>query len=165
MKYICTMAEYNFNEDIHVGEAGEKIIIRDLESLGLKFVSDNKNKTHDLIMSKPNGDEVSYEIKTDVFIKPDMDTGNMFIEFESRGFPSGIDITEAEWFVMFFQHIREAWYIRTKDLKKLLIDIQCKTTEMAGDLNSNTKGYLLNRYMYQKHFIVRRIPKTWINQN
>jgi hypothetical protein len=157
------MAEYNFNEDIHVGEAGEKIVIRDLESLGLKFISDNKNHTHDVIMEKQNGDMVSYEIKTDVLIKPDMDTLNMFIEFESRGNPSGISTTQAEWFVMFFKHLREVWYIRTKDLKELLAETNCRITEMAGDLNSNTKGYLLPRYVHQKKFIVRRIPKAWID--
>jgi hypothetical protein len=104
--------------------------------------------------------KVSYEIKTDVFCKPYLDTGNIFIEFECRGSDSGISVSEADWFVTYFQHFREIWYIKTDKLKKLIINNNFKKTELSGDLNSNTKGYLIPRYQFKKYFKVRTIKKN-----
>jgi hypothetical protein len=156
------MAEYDFNKDIDVGESGEGIVIRDLESIGLKLLSDNKDNKHDLLMDK-SGEQITYEVKTDVLTRPESDTTNMFVEFECRGNPSGIDTSKAEWFVTYFKHFRELWYIKTDELTTLLNDIDCKVIDQAGDGGSNTKGYLLPRYQYKDNFIVRKIPKTWVN--
>lgn len=156
------MAEYNFNKDIIVGEQGEKIVIRDLETLGLIFESDNKNNQFDLLMSK-DGREITYEVKTDVLVRPEADTANMFIEYECRGKESGIKVTKAEWFVTYFQHLRELWYIKTEDLINIIEENEFKTTEYSGDGDSNTKGYLLPRYQFKNNFIVRRVPREWIN--
>ena len=91
------MANYNFKEDIELGEQGEKVVIKDLERLNGKFINDNKDINYDLIMNMPSG-EVSYEIKTDVYCFPDNDTGNIFIEYECRGKSSGINATKANFF-------------------------------------------------------------------
>lgn len=159
------MANYNFKKDIELGEEGEYSVRLDLESVGGRFVEDNKNNSHDLIMEMPirNVSEhqlVTYEIKTDVFCRPDFDTGNLFIEFESRGKDSGIVVTKAEWFVTYFKHFREIWYIKSDDLRKLISDNQFKIHSDSGDLGSNTKGYLIPRYQFKKHFKVRVLPKN-----
>jgi hypothetical protein len=159
------MANYNFKKDINIGEAGEAIVKLDLESIGGVFISDNKDNKYDLLMDMPLRGEsgykkVSYEIKTDVFCKPYLDTGNIFIEFECRGSDSGISVSEADWFVTYFQHFREIWYIKTDKLKKLIINNDFKKTELSGDLNSNTKGYLIPRYQFKKYFKVRTIKKN-----
>jgi hypothetical protein len=159
------MANYNFKKDINIGEAGETIVKLDLESIGGVFISDNKDNKYDLLMDMPLRGEsgykkVSYEIKTDVFCKPYLDTGNIFIEFECRGSDSGISVSEADWFVTYFQHFREIWYIKTDKLKKLIINNDFKKTELSGDLNSNTKGYLIPRYQFKKYFKVRTIKKN-----
>ena len=158
------MANYNFEKDIELGEDGEKVVINDLESIGGRFINDNKNNTHDLTMEMPIRGSISYniinyEVKTDVFCRPDLDTGNIFVEFESRGKDSGISVTKADWFVTYFKHFREIWYIKTDELKKLISDNKFKTTEFSGDLNSNTKGFLIPRYQFKKYFKVRRIKK------
>lgn len=158
------MANYDFKKDINIGEAGEVIVRLDLESLGGLFISDNKDNKYDLLMKMPikNGSgykDVSYEIKTDVYCRPHMDTGNLFVEFESRGSYSGISVSEADWFVTYFEHFREIWYISTVKLKKLISDNNFKKTELSGDLNSNTKGYLIPRYQFKKHFKVRTVKK------
>ncbi len=158
------MANYNFNKDIEIGEDGEYVVRLDLESLGAIFVSDNKNNSHDLIMSTPEktGDgvkNVSYEIKTDVFCRPHLDTGNIFIEYESRGKDSGITVTTAEWFVTYFKHFNEIWYIKSNKLRELISENNFKTHTDSGDLGSNTKGYLIPRYQFKKHFKVRCINK------
>jgi hypothetical protein len=159
------MGNYNFKKDINIGEAGETIVKLDLESIGGVFISDNKDNKYDLLMDMPlrgksGYKKVSYEIKTDVFCKPYLDTGNIFIEFECRGSDSGISVSEADWFVTYFQHFREIWYIKTDKLKKLIINNNFKKTELSGDLNSNTKGYLIPRYQFKKYFKVRTIKKN-----
>ena len=151
------MGNYNFNKDLIIGEQGERTVAQDLESIGTKLITDNKNNSHDLIIEK-DGTQLKYEIKTDVFCFPQFDTGNMFIEFECRGKKSGIEVTTADWFVMYYKYLKEIWYIKTDELKKLINDNQFFETEFSGDQNSNTRGYLIPREKYKKHFIVRK-PK------
>jgi len=149
------MGNYNFNKDLIIGEQGERTVVQDLESIGAKLITDNKNNSHDLIVEK-DGTQLKYEIKTDVFCFPQFDTGNMFIEFECRGKKSGIEVTTADWFVMYYKYLKEIWYIKTDELKKLINDNQFFETEFSGDQNSNTRGYLIPREKYKKHFIVRK---------
>jgi hypothetical protein len=151
------MGNYNFNKDLIIGEQGERTVAQDLESIGAKLITDNKNNSHDLIVEK-DGTQLKYEIKTDIFCFPQFDTGNMFIEFECRGKKSGIEVTTADWFVMYYKYLKEIWYIKTDELKKLINDNQFFETEFSGDQNSNTRGYLIPREKYKKHFIVRK-PK------
>ena len=151
------MGNYNFNKDLIIGEQGERTVAQDLESIGAKLITDNKNNSHDLIIEK-DGTQLKYEIKTDIFCFPQFDTGNMFIEFECRGKKSGIEVTTADWFVMYYKYLKEIWYIKTDELKKLINDNQFFETEFSGDQNSNTRGYLIPREKYKKHFIVRK-PK------
>lgn len=161
------MANYNFNKDIEIGEDGEYVVRLDLESLGGIFISDNKNNSHDLVISVPeksgNGfKNVTYEIKTDVFCRPHSDTGNIFIEYESRGKDSGITVTTAEWFVTYFKYFNEIWYIKSDKLRELISENNFKTHTDSGDLGSNTKGYLIPRYQFKKYFKVRFIHKKLI---
>jgi hypothetical protein len=159
------MANYNFEKDIELGEDGERTVRFDLESVGGKFIGDNKDNSHDLIMEMPirsisEYKLVSYEVKTDVFCRPDLDTGNIFIEFESRGKESGISVTKAEWFVTYFKHFNEIWYIKSNKLRQLISENKFKTHNDSGDLGSNTKGYLIPRYQFKKFFKVRLVPKN-----
>ena len=158
------MAHYNFSKDLIEGELGEGVIIKDLESMGLQFKSNNKDNKYDISMMVPPKHKYpsickfpTYEIKTDVFCHPSFDTGNMFIEKECRGKPSGIEVTQAQWFVTYYKYFNEAWYIKTKNLKKLIMDNDFPITQNSGDVDSNTKGYLIPRNEYKNIFIVRTI--------
>tara|TARA_R110000868_G_scaffold29601_2_gene110131 strand:+ start:787 stop:1242 length:456 start_codon:yes stop_codon:yes gene_type:complete len=150
------MANYNFNKDLAIGEKGEKDVLFDLESMGGKFIDDNKDNCYDLLVEK-GGIQLKYEIKTDVYCFPQFDTGNMFIEFECRGKTSGVEVTKADWFVMHYKYLKEIWYIKTNELKELIKNNQFFKTEFSGDQNSNTKGYLIPREEYKEYFIVRKI--------
>jgi hypothetical protein len=152
------MANYNFNLDIKLGELGEDEVIKDLEALGAKFVSNNKDNKFDVMMNI-NGVNILYEIKTDVFCRPENDTGNIFVEYQCRGKHSGLLVTKAKWFATYFKHLREIWYIQTDVLKGIIMDNEIGKTEFSGDAGSNTKGWLVPRYQYKKHFIVRKVPK------
>ena len=127
------MANYNFNKDLAIGEKGEKDVLFDLESMGAKFIDDNKDNCYDLLVEK-GGIQLKYEIKT-----------------------SGIEVTKADWFVMHYKYLKEIWYIKTNELKELIKNNQFFKTEFSGDQNSNTKGYLIPREEYKEYFIVRSV--------
>jgi hypothetical protein len=155
------MANYSFNQDLTDGEKGESVVRRDLESTGAEFLNDNKDFKYDLSMIMPNGKEMKLEIKTDVLITPEKDTLNMFVEFESRGKKSGISVTEADFFVTYFANLREIWYISTNELIEIISENNFRKTQFSGDAGSNTKGFLIPRYQFKKHFKVRLVKEKW----
>lgn len=150
------MANYSFNDDIKIGEEGERDIIKYLESKGGKFLHDNKDNQYDFIMDF-NGSHIKYEVKTDVFCAPIFDTGNIFIEFESRNKPSGIAVTKAKWYVTYFIFLKEIWFIESDRLRKLIKENNFTETQFSGDNDSNTKGYLINRKSIQDNFIIKHV--------
>lgn len=144
---------YNFNKDISIGERGEDIVIKHLIKLGFKFLHKNKDYRYDYKMLF-NNKTISYEQKTDVYPK---NTGNIVIEFECRGKPSGISVTEADYFVTYFAHFGEVWNIRSNDLRKLINYLKPHVFNMAGDKGSNTKLYSLKKERVRKFFRVHKI--------
>ena len=172
-----TINDYNFKTDINVGEKGEKIISDFLVDHGFKLISDNKDNKYDLKMLTHNNVPTTLEIKTDIYCYPERtitlennltktiearDRGNMFIEKECRGKLSGISVTESKWYVTYFPYLQEAWFIRTSDLKNL-IDNNYFYVATGGDPGSNTKGYLIKRNFFKKHFKVKNIDKIWVD--
>jgi hypothetical protein len=147
------MANYDFKKDLIEGQEGEETIISFLEGKGNTLVSRCDTKTHDTIMNV-KGVDTSYEIKTDVYPK---DTGNIFIEFECRGKPSGIEVTTSDWFVTYFKHYNEIWFIKTKTLRKLISENNFYTTSNSGDSGSNTKGYLIKKQRFKQFFKVFKL--------
>jgi hypothetical protein len=100
------------------------------------------------------GKAKTFELKTDIYPK---DTGNLVIEFESWGEPSGISVTQADYFITYFPHFGEIWNIRTETLKKLIHYLSPKILEFAGDVGSNTKLYKLKKSRVRKFFRVHKI--------
>lgn len=155
------MAHYNFRKDIVDGEDGEKTVIAYLTSKYQgKMLSENKTSSHDVILElsdNPFGkNKVSFEIKTDLMITPTNDTGNMFIEYQSWGRPSGIVVCSAEWFIYHLKHFSEIWCIKTKKLLALYESGNYRSVQ-GGDKGSDTRGILINREKNRKHFIVESI--------
>jgi hypothetical protein len=153
------MAHYNFNKDIIEGEQGESFVTEWLCSqTNGKRLSNNKTNSHDVIIEFPERQNsiwsgiVSLEIKTDVLVSPSRDTGNMFIEYECRGKPSGISVTQADLFITYFKHLQEVWVIQTANLKELLTTYNFRSVTNAGDENSRTCGYLIPRMKYRQYF-------------
>jgi len=165
------MANYNFGKDLPVGEIGEESVKKFLtENYGASFIGKSEGKElkyWDIKFKFPNKSEVTYEVKNDVFIVPEkklpngfvargFDTGNIFIEFESRGKDTGINVTKADWWVNTFYYLNEIWFIKVSDLKKLIKENDFKQTEQSGDDGSNTRGYLIPRKQFKEKFIVKK---------
>mgnify|MGYP007089694410 CR=1 FL=1 len=145
--------QYEFKKDISTGVKGENQIRGILESRGFKFINSCQNNSYDLKMSY--GDkEYTYEIKTDVYPR---DTGNLVVEFESRGKSSGIAVTNADFFVTFFPRLGEIWNIRTEDLRGLISKINPVIFENSGDANSKTRLYKLKKSEVRQFFKIHSI--------
>lgn len=145
--------QYDFKKDIITGEQGQKFIREFLENKGFIYMDECNTNEYDLKMSY--GDKCyTYEIKTDVY---KVNTGNMVIEFESRGKPSGISVTKADFFVTYFPFLGEIWNISSDGLKKLIANIKPRIFEHSGDQNSNTKLYRLKKSEVIQHFKVHKV--------
>jgi hypothetical protein len=150
------MANLDFRKDLKLGNEGEESVIKFLETKGLKYISSNNDNKYDLKMGNYEN-ELTYEIKTDVKCAPLFDTGNIFIEFESRGKPSGIQVTQADWFVTYFKYLNELWFIKSEKLKELIQENDFPIFKDAGDIGSATHGYLIKRKDFKKYFYVCKI--------
>jgi len=150
------MANLDFKTDLKLGNDGEDIIINFLSKKGCKYIDSNHDNKYDLKMLK-NGVETTYEIKTDVKCAPLFDTGNIFIEYESRGKASGISVTKADWFVTHFLYLKEIWFIKSDKLRNLIQENNFPIFKDAGDIGSETHGYLINRKKFKQHFYVQKI--------
>lgn len=154
------MAHYDFNKDISEGERGEQIVVKQLEKLNFEFITDNKNYKFDAIMLYKDK-LISFEIKTDLLITKERETGNMFIEYECRGKDSGILTSRANMFVMYFPHKKKMWMISMRKLRELIAKNEFREISMAGDKGSNTKGFLLPRFKLVEHFKIYTIDYEW----
>jgi hypothetical protein len=150
------MANLEFKSDLKLGNEGEDVIINFLESKGHKYIDSNHDNKYDIKMLT-KGKETTYEVKTDVKCAPLFDTGNIFIEFESRGKASGIVVTQAKWFVTYFKYLNELWFIKSDELRTLITNNEFPIFRDAGDIGSATHGYLIKRKDFKKHFHVCKI--------
>lgn len=145
--------QLNFTQDIKTGEQGEAFIKEFLQALGFVYINNCKDISYDLKMSY-NGQEYTYEIKTDTY---ERDTGNMVIEFECRGKASGINATQADYFTYFFPRLGEIWNIKCENLRKLIEDTNPHIFKNAGDKGSGTKLYRLKKQDVRQYFRVHQV--------
>lgn len=140
--------QYDFKKDIVTGEKGQELVRKFLENQGMTFLEECNNSNYDLKMSGSKG-VFTFEIKTDVYPK---DTGNMVIEFESRGKASGINVTQADYFIYYFPAFNELWIAKVSKLKHFVKNNKLKIFEQAGDKGSNTRLYRLPKKDAPKWF-------------
>ena len=150
------MANLDFKSDLKLGNEGEQSVVTFLQSKGYTLINKNNNNKYDIKMMNGNR-EITYEIKTDVKVAPLFDTGNIFIEFSSRKKPSGILVTEADWFVTYFKYLNELWFIKSEKLMDLIGENDFPVFKDAGDMGSETHGYLINRKDFKQWFYVCKI--------
>lgn len=148
--------EYDINKDYIKGQEGESFVAEFLEKkFGFQkaFASDGKNYDFKMLW---RGKIISFEIKTDFY----HNTGNIAIEYSSRGKPSGISVSKAFYYVNYFYHLGEIWIIKMDELKKLLKrkDVPgIVNKKNVGDKNSQTHIFLVNKEN-SRHFF--KIYKT-----
>jgi hypothetical protein len=137
------MGNYDFKRDLAVAKKTEREIAHLLECVWedseiIDFEDTNK---YDLLVKLKNGTNVKVEIKEDFMCKY---TGNVALEFESRGKPSGISVSKADYYLYKIHHRDSVVYtlhaidvLRDKVKNKKYFRIV-----NGGDEGSNTMNYL-----------------------
>jgi hypothetical protein len=156
-------------KDRAFGEQGEKIIAVYLALQGMVIVDGldkkGKNSDYDLIMYSPKADKNLYmEVKTDKYVNDERDTGNIAIEIEFKGKPSGISVTKSDWWVYYMPNIsvNNLWMMECDKLKRFIKEnIKDLKIVMGGD-NNKSKLILIPRRKYSKYFGVDTIKKRKI---
>ncbi|MCC6723641.1 MAG: hypothetical protein IT258_03975 [Saprospiraceae bacterium] len=133
------MAHYNFKKDLVDGQAAElEVAQRLMARLGIPAddIEHSTSKGYDLkIISKG----WTFEVKNDLMAHQ---TGNVAIEYESRGKPTALAATTAEFWV--YKFAGQFFAFRTETLKrKIFEEKQYFKAVTGGDAGSNTKMYLV----------------------
>ena len=108
--------EYNsdFSHDLKIGQLGEKL---------LGAVLDHKK----------------IEVKTDFQA---LKTGNVFIEYQSRGKKSGIATTQAEWYCFILSNV-QIILISTDNLKAISREFLNTDRDIRGGDSNTSRGLLV----------------------
>ncbi len=133
------MAHYNFKNDLVDGQAaGAEVAQRLIDRLGIDIndIERCQSKDYDLkIISKG----WTFEVKNDLMAHQ---TGNVAIEYESRGKPTALAATTAEFWV--YKFAGQFFAFKTETLKrKIFEEKQYFKAVTGGDAGSNTKMYLV----------------------
>lgn len=144
------MANYNFNKDLPVAIETEKEVAQILAKIYdadiLKFEHSNKYD----ILAKIKGNDYKFEVKEDFM---SWKTGNVALEFECRGNPSGINSTEADFYV-YKIHGKNGihfYLFKISNLFKMVSDNAWFRIVNGGDKNSNSMNYLFKYETFIKY--------------
>lgn len=148
-----SLANYDFDEDLKVAKITERDISRKLvEKYGVEIIGDmsSTNKWDFELRFPKDGSTGGVEIKEDF---KSGDTGNTVVEFECRGKSSGIETTQARYYLYKF-HLKDAveyYMISTAMLKWVIKQAFYVQIVTGGDANSNTKMYLFRLKTFIKY--------------
>lgn len=141
----------NFKYNLSKAQQTEKLVGEILckNIKGLSIINDNNdNKKYDILAYHASGKYITFEIKEDIRCA---NTGNVVVEFESFGKPSGIATTLADWWVFCIHLIDRVEYmaILTNELKRLIEQKKYSKIFQMKTTDSSNKVYFF-RYDYLK---------------
>lgn len=152
---------YDFDMDLQKSKSTENEIAALFkyyygdEIIDISFCNDNR---YDILLNM-NGCNVTLEVKEDFKC---MVTGNVCVEYECRGKPSGIAVTQADYIVYKIHEtpIKFNYYICSTDelIRRIENQEYVRTFDSGGDLGSNTKGYLFKLDIFKS--FTRKIRHT-----
>ena len=133
------MAHYNFEKDLadgHKAEDEAKVLIAQFFEVPITDITTNATKEYDF---KINCSQLCFEVKNDLMAHI---TGNLAIEYESRGKASGITTSKAHYWIYKFSN--QYYLLKSELLKKELFENKNYfKTVTGGDTGSNTKMFLV----------------------
>jgi hypothetical protein len=135
----------SFYEDLKTGQEKE---LKFIEIKGMQNYrrSVGNVKEYDIICYDVDNHEMKYEVKFDRLTSK---TGNICIEFESRGKKSGVTTTEANFWVQYITD-KEIYEIPIEDLHMLILDKKYKRIVKGGD-NFTSSCYLFDKNIFSRY--------------
>ena len=140
------MAHYNFSKDLVDAQVVEQEVLKKLQILIPELTNWQLSTCKEFDISADWKDrKITFEVKNDLMAAK---TGNAAIEYEYRGKPSGIAVTEADYLVY---KIKEKYFIfRTKKVRQKLLEDKAFSRKVAGgDVGSNTRLFLVKVATFQ----------------
>src|SRR5262245_14403191 len=104
------MGFYNFSRDLKESEKSEALVIEYLKDKGCTHLESNADGRYDISYRTPEGIERTAEVKHDYMWEK---TGNVAIEYVSRGKASGIATSKAD---VWFYFLNRLYSCNTGDL-------------------------------------------------
>ena len=136
------MANYNFRQDLSVARKTEERVAGVISNKYDAVLMEHSNHGEYDLLFKIKNTNVTFEVKEDFMCEK---TGNVSLEYECRGKPSGIAISKADYYI-YVIHTKsgETEYVmfRTQDLKDMVSGRLHFRDVVGGDRGSNTKNYL-----------------------
>jgi hypothetical protein len=138
------MPNYDFALDLPVAQATEREVANLLiKNYGAEILAFEDTNLYDILARIPaNGDKLKIEVKEDFIGER---TGNVGLEFECRGKPSGIQTTMADYYI-YKLHTRDhgIQFVahRVSAIKKMIADNRYFLVVNGGDEGSNSMNYL-----------------------
>jgi hypothetical protein len=155
-----------YNKQLPFGKKCENAVIKFMEkNHNTTLLEQRDDNKYDFKMNTKKG-ILTYEVKGDKHCIPDeiregkrirgYDSGNLFIEFEQSGKPSGIEVTLADWYVYVYYYLGVMYCIKTDKLRQLIKDNDF-VVKTVNDEETPNRGYLIPREQYKEHFIIYNI--------
>lgn len=126
-----------FRSDLALGEEYQRRFLYLIEYDECEMAK-GKFKEWD-IRIKHNGEDIYFEVKCD---RKTRQTGNLAIEFECNGVPSGVSTTTADYWVHFVYGSPFYYMIPIEELRKAITDKKYGRTVKGGD------GFRANMYLF-----------------
>lgn len=147
------MPNYDFKTDLKISQKTEKQISEFLFSkFGIKTLEFCNNKDYDLKVDIPKLGIKTIEIKEDFSCQR---TGNVGLEYECRGKPSGIETSKADYYLYKVHKpdgVKSLYIISTDKLKKMVENKLFFRTVVGGDVGSGSKNYLFKLNIIIQNF-------------
>ena len=141
------MANYDFGKDLVNAKKTENDIstklvdwLKDKVDISVTLLEESDHSRYDLKYDI-GGVIKTFEVKEDFMCKS---TGNVAVEFHSRGKDSGIAVTEADFYV-YRIHQNDGvfdYIMPVKELKRIIDEEKYFRVVNGGDVGSNTHCYL-----------------------
>lgn len=140
------MGNYNFNKDLPIAQNTERNVADVMTQMGFTILDTNNTNAYDLRVQYGT-DELKIEVKEDFKCG---ETGNVAVESNCRGKPSGISVTQADLYayVIHRPDSKVLTLTRVEDIKDAIQNNRYRgRVDDSGDEGSNTVNYL---FRYEK---------------
>lgn len=135
------MANYNYNTDKPIADNTEKEVADILRVIYNAVILEYGHTNAYDIKTKVNGKIFTFEVKEDFTCER---TGNVGLEFECRGKPSGIGVSKADFYIykIHSKHGIKFYLYKTSQLKNMIANKYYFRIVNGGDVGSNSMNYL-----------------------
>lgn len=146
------LGQYSFDDDLPIAQISEREDAALLEKyFPIKILSEGNSDSKWDFKALWQGSKIfTIEHKEDMMAKK---TGNIAVEYQSRGSPSGISVSEADYY-MYRVHTREGkryFMIRTDKLKDIIKQEFYIRKVTGGDKGSDTKMFLFKLDTFERY--------------